>query len=418
MRSLLRIRNVRIYLLGDVISTLGDNALWLAMAIWAKELTGSSALAGLVIFCYGAGNLFSPLGGMLADRFPRRPLLIGANLFSAALVLLILLVHGRGSLWIVFVVMFAYGLVGSAAGPAETALLPSIVPPDLLAEANGAQQTLTEGLRLVTPLIGAGLFAWVGGGAVAVIDAATFLIAAASLAALRIGAPETGPAEPETAADGSGQLSAGFRFLLGEPVLRSITLTLAFALLAMGFTESAGFSVVTAGLHRPASFVGVMLTAQGIGAVAGGLVAAPLLKRTSESRLVVAGLGCVAVAVLLLTVPNLAVDLAGVVTAGLVAPWMAVAAMTALQSRTPAALLGRVAEVFQLSLSLPQVASIGLGAALISVLSYRVLLVTVAAAAILAAGYLLSVPATRQRRPATGDPATAPAAQAAAADGT
>ena len=46
MRNLLRIRNVRIYLLGDVVSTLGDNALWLAMAIWVKEMTGSSAWAG------------------------------------------------------------------------------------------------------------------------------------------------------------------------------------------------------------------------------------------------------------------------------------------------------------------------------------------------------------------------------------
>jgi MFS family permease len=138
MRNLLRIRNVRIYLLGDVVSTLGDNALWLAMAIWVKEMTGSSAWAGLVIFCFTLGNLFSPLGGVLADRFRRRPLLICANLLAAALVLLILLVHGRSSMWLIFLVMFLYGVTGSVLGPAETALLPALVPADLLAEANGA----------------------------------------------------------------------------------------------------------------------------------------------------------------------------------------------------------------------------------------------------------------------------------------
>jgi hypothetical protein len=53
----------------------------------------------------------------------------------------------------------------------------------LLAEANGAQRTLNEGLRLVTPLIGAGLFVLVGGAVMALIDAGTFLVAAASLAA-------------------------------------------------------------------------------------------------------------------------------------------------------------------------------------------------------------------------------------------
>jgi MFS family permease len=199
VRRLLRIRNVRIYLLGDLISTAGDNALWLAMAIWMKELTGSSAWAGLILFFFALGNLFSPLGGVIADRFRRRPLLICGNLFMAALVLLILLVHGRDLMWVVYLVMFVYGVAGSAMGPAETALLPVIVPEDLLAEANGAQQTLSEGLRLVTPLLGAGLFVWAGAGVVAVVDAATFLVAAGSLAALRVTEPAPGTAAvPDT----------------------------------------------------------------------------------------------------------------------------------------------------------------------------------------------------------------------------
>jgi MFS family permease len=438
MRNLLRLRNARIYLLGDLVSTLGDNALWLAMAIWMKETTGSSGRAGLVIFCFALGNLFSPLGGVIADRFPRRPLLIWANLIAALVVLPILLVHGHHLAWLVYLVMFVYGVLGSAMGPAETALLPAIVPADLLAEANGVQQTLTQGLRMVTPLIGAGLFVLVGGGVVAVIDAGTFLIAAASLALLRVNEPgrQAAPAEPavlppavgvlsagEAAGavapddlgtagqepDGAppsagrkpdGELSAGFRFLTGEPVLRSITITLALTLLTLGFTESAGFSVVTVGLHRSASFVGVLGTAQGVGAVAGGLVAARILRRTSESLLVVAALACLAVGVVLLIVPNLVVDIAALAVVGLVGPWMLVAATTALQVRTPADLLGRVSGALQLSLGLPQIASIGLGAALIAVVNYRILLVAVAAVAALAACYLLSVPDTRRRAPA------------------
>ena len=423
MRRLLRIRNVRIYLLGDLVSTAGDNALWLAMAIWMKEMTGSSAWAGLILFFFALGNLFSPLGGVVADRFRRRPLLIGANLFMAALVLLILLVHGRDLMWLVYLVMFLYGLAGSAMGPAETALLPDIVPEDLLAEANGAQQTLTQGLRLVTPLIGAGLFVWAGAGVVAVIDAATFLVAAGSLVALRV--TETVPgtvAVPGTtappAADAvpvagtepvpepvaekvpeKGEMSAGFRFLAAEPVLRSITIALALVLLALGFTESAGFSVVTVGLHRSASFVGVLSTVQGAGAIVGGILAAPLLKRTSEPLLIVAGLASLTVAMVLLAIPNLTANLVAMLAAGLVGPWLLVAATTALQTRTPQHLLGRVTGVFQLSLGLPQIASIGLGAALIAVVNYRILLAAIAVVAVVAAGYLLSVPATR-RRPA------------------
>jgi MFS family permease len=173
---------------------------------------------------------------------------------------------------------------------------------------------------------------------------------------------------------------------------------------ALGFTESAVFSVVTVGLHRSASFVGVLLTAQGVGAIAGGLAAAALLKRTSESLLIVGALCALVAGMLLLTIPNLAANLVGIGVAGLVAPWILAGAMTALQVRTPPELLGRVTGVFQLSLGIPQIASLGLGAALIAVVNYRILLAVVAAVAL----YLLSVPETR--RHATADaPVTEPA---------
>jgi MFS family permease len=323
--KLLRIRNARIFLFGDAVSTLGDSSLWFAMAIWMKELTGSSAWAGLVFFCYIAGKLFSPLGGVLADRFPRRPLLVVANLLSAAIVLPIALVHGRGDIWIVYGVIFLYGVTGSVIGAAQSALVPALVPPELLAEANGAQQTLNQGLQLATPLIGAGLFTVVG----AEIDAGTFLVAVVSLLLLRM-APACDAAAAAAdggAPDGHGGMAAGFRFIWGEPVLRTIMLALGFSVLTVGFTESAGFSVVTVGLHHSASFLGVLTTVQGVGAVLGSMSAAPLLKRVSEPVLLAMGLACLTLAMLALALPDLVVVLAGMVVAGMVVagfvgPWL------------------------------------------------------------------------------------------------
>lgn len=201
VRELLRISNARVFLFGDVVSTLGDRSLWFAMAIWMKELTGSSAWAGFLIFCYITGNFFSPLGGVLADQFPRRALLVAANLLSTAIVVPIVLVHGRADIWIVYVVIFFYGVAGAVIGAAESALVPDLVPPGLLAEANGAQQTLSQGLQLVTPLIGAGLFTVVGGAVIAEIDAGTFLVAVVSLLLLRL--------EPARAAAVDGEAAAG-----------------------------------------------------------------------------------------------------------------------------------------------------------------------------------------------------------------
>jgi Na+/melibiose symporter-like transporter len=406
MGRLFRIRNARVYLLGDVVSTLGDSALWLAMAIWIKELTGSSAAAGLVMFCYAAGNLLSPLGGVLADRFRRRPFLICANLVAAAVVLLIVLVHHRSQIWLVYLVTFLYGVIGSAIGPAQTALLPALVPEDLLAEANSAQQTLNQGLRIITPLAGAGLLVLLGGPAVAEIDAGTFLVAVASLLALRVDEPR-----PARQARQRGEFTAGFRFLAGEPVLRSITVALVLAMLVFGFTESACFSVVTVGLHDKAAFVGVLITVQGVGAIAGGLTAAAMLRRASETALAALALGCGAAAVLLLTLPSLVAVIAGMVLAGFVGPWVNVAAITALQRRTPGGMIGRVSGAFGLSLTIPQVASVGLGAALIAVLSYRVLLVIIAVVVAGAVAFLVTRPAAAP--PGTGDAESTPAGAAA-----
>lgn len=400
MRQLLRIRNARIYLLGDVVSTLGDSALWLAMAIWIKELTGSSAAAGLLMFCYAAGSLFSPLGGVIADRFRRRPFLIWANLVAGAVVLLITLVHHRGQIWLIYLVIFVYGVIGSAIGPAQTALLPTLVPGDLLAEANGAQQTLNEGLRLITPLAGAGLLVLLGGPAVAIADAATFGVAVASLIALRVDEPRR---QPSAGPRPRGEFTAGFRFLRGEPVLRSITIALAVVMLVFGFTESACFSVVTIGLHDKPAFVGVLTTIQGVGAVGGGLTAARLLKRMSEARLTALALACAAGALLLLALPNIVPVIIAMLLAGFFGPWVGVAVITAIQRRTPAAMLGRVDGALGLTLNVPQVVSVGLGAALIAVLDYRLLLIIVAVVVASAAAFLVGQPASRQ--PAARQPA-------------
>jgi MFS family permease len=196
-------------------------------------------------------------------------------------------------------------------------------------------------------------------------------------------------------------------------MLRAITIALAVALLAFEFIESAGFSVVTVGLHHSASFAGVLISVLGVGAVVGGLTAAPLLHRLSEGMLTVLGLACAAAGVLLMMLPSLGLVLAGAVLVGFMIPWVNVAATTALQRRTPSALLGRVSGAFGLSLTVPQIASIGLGAALIAIVSYRVLLGAIAVAAATAAAFLVCQPSARRRLDAAG---TAEASAAEAPD--
>ena len=173
---------------------------------------------------------------------------------------------------------------------------------------------------------------------------------------------------------------------------------------AYGLSETVPFAVVSQGLHRPAAFLGILISAQGVGAVAAGLVAAPLMRRLTEGLL--AGLGMISAAVgfLLLIPAQLPAVLAGSALLGASLPWIIIGMMTLFQRRTPPELMGRTNAAFTLAYALPQTMAIALGAGLIGVLNYRILLLAIAGLMALAAGYLCT---RREQRPDRGRAAAA-----------
>ena len=400
MRQLLAYRNARLYLSGQVMSLLGDGALWLAMGIWIKVLTGSSSAAGLSFFALALGSLCGPLGGLLADKVRRRPLLVVTNLATAGLVLLLLLVRDRDQVWLIYAVMFGYGVSGSILGPAQTALVQAIVPAELLGEANSALQTAQQGLRLVTPLAGAGLFAVFGPAPVIIGDAATFVVAVATLVAIRIRERHPAPSGQRWLAE----LTAGARHIARTGTLRQLTITAAVVVTAYGLSETVIFAVVSQGLHRPTTFLGVLVAAQGAGAIAAGMAAVPLMRRLTEGLL--AGLGMISAAAgfLLLIPSQLPAVLAGSALLGGSISWIIVGIMTLLQRRTPPELMGRTAAAFTIAYTVPQTMAIALGAGLIALLNYRILLLVIAGLMALAAGYLCTRREQRQTAAAPARP--------------
>jgi MFS family permease len=392
VRALLAHRDARFYLAGQALSTVGDNALWLAMGIWVKILTGSSSAAGLVFFAYTGGILLAPVTGLVADRLRRRPLLIGANLVAAAGVCCLLLVQGRGQVWLIYPVMFGYGALSSLIYSAQTALLAVMLPADLLGEANSLLQMAAMGLRVVSPLLGAGLLAWAGPLPVVLLDAGTFVAAAGAVAALRVREPAPAPASAHWRAE----MAAGIRYVGRTPVLRRLLIAGAIALLVFGFFETVPFTVIGQGLHRAPAFLGVLEAVMGAGALAGGALAAPVMRRTGERALVALALAVAAAACLLLIPPSLPVVLAAMGLLGLSIVWVNVGAITLIQRRTPADLLGRVDAALTIAITVPQTVSIALGAALVAVVDYRLLLATMAVVIVIAAAYLAGQPRARK----------------------
>jgi MFS family permease len=367
----------------------------IVLAVWMKTLTGSSALAGLTFFVFAAGSLLAPLGGLLADRVRRRPLMIVSDCVLGAIVLVLLLVHDRSDAWLIYAVAFAYGALGTVFYPARAALLKIMLPEELLAEANGALTATREGLRIIAPLAGAGLYTLVGGGAVAVLDSATFAASVFFLSRMRV--REEKPAPPEH--HFAREVTAGLRHVWETLPLRQVVLGIAIALLVVGFAETLIFSVIAA-LGKPPSFFGVFATIQGVGSIAGGVTAAAVLRRLGEVRLVGFGLALFACADLCLIVPSLGVVLAAGPVAGVGVAWAIVGFSTALQTRTPLAIQGRVSAAADLTLSVAQTTSIATGALLSTVVDYRILFAVMAVVVLASAGYLLT------RREPTPAPAT------------
>jgi MFS family permease len=393
LRRLLAVPAARTYLIGQTFSLLGDSALWLATGIWVKTLTGSNAAAGMVFFCFTVPAMLGPLAGVLVDRVRRRPLLIATNAAAALALLPLLAVDGAGRVWLVYLVMIPYGAAYTLLAPAQSALLTAIVPDELLPDANAALRTAQETLRLAGPLLGSGLFLVAGPQVVVLLDAASFLVPIVCLLRLRV--HEQRPVR--IAGEGNG-----LGFIARSPLLRPVVGATAGALCVFGFSETTVFAVAGQGLHRSPAFVGVLASVQGAGAVLGGPAAAPLVRRIGEIRLMAVGMLAGAVGALLQALSLPALVLPGAGLFGISIPWLAVGFTTLLQRSTPDRLQGRVFAAAGTLVTVPQTVSIALGAALISHVGYRALLVAIAAVLIVTAAHLLLLPHLGRSKPHVG----------------
>ena len=304
MRSLLGRRDVRLLLAGQTLSMFGDWAMIIVLGIWAKVLTGSNAQAGLVFFVFALASLAAPAGGLLVDRVHKRPLMIATHVAMAGVVCLLFFVHDASQMWLLYLITALYGLGGDVFGAARSAMLKAMLPDELLAEANGALQSIREGLRLVAPLAGAGIYAAFGGGVVALVDAASFLASAATLIALPFAEPERAVKEHHFLRE----ISMGVTHIARTRALRELTIGVAAALLVVGFSETLIFALAHA-LHRSPAFIGVMDSFQGVGAILGGLTSARLMRRIGELRLAGIGLAVFGLGDICWLVPRLGVVL-------------------------------------------------------------------------------------------------------------
>lgn len=387
IRAAFETRGFKRLYLGLAASMLGDSLMLIVLSMWVKKLTDSNGAAGLTFLWLTIPALMAPLFGYVVDRVPRRLFLVWANLGSALAVLPLFLVDDASDVWIIYTVAFLYGISFVVVPAALNGLLKDMLAEDVLVEANASLSVTREALRLVGPLAGASLFAVAGGGWVAAVDAVTFVLAALAVGSLKV----VEEREEHPAMHWRAEVSAGVRHIRRTPTLLHTTLSLSICLLVLGFSESAIYAVIDA-FDKPVEFVAQIVTVQGIGAVAGGLLASRVIRRLGEPRAMVAGLlalGAGLLGVVLAT--EVWMLLATTVAVGAGIPLLIVAYNTLLQKQTPGRLMGRVSTATEVLATTPQALSIAVGALLVSLVDYRMIFAAMTLGTVAAACYLATM---------------------------
>ncbi len=337
-----------------MVSNAGSWMETVAVGALIKSTTGRDALVALAaVAAFLPIGVLSPLGGALADRVDRRRFLIVLNCFEAAVALglAVLAARGQATVGVVIALVFVEGCSGALRLPILQSLLPDLVPADeLLAGVSLGTAQYNIG-RVVGPALAAVVIAVGSFEAAFAVNAASFLVAVAALAVVRL--PLRAPGTDRTGV--VARIAAGGRAAWAEPGCRAaLGLVAVAALLVSPFialVAGRAGALVGEGERAVARATGLLTTAQGIGAVAGALIVPGLALRFGRRRTLVVSL---AFTPLLVTAYAWAPGL-----------WSAAAAMTLLgaayigalaglqavvQLRAPVEFRGRVVSLFLVAL--------------------------------------------------------------------
>lgn len=364
---------------GQLVSQCGNQLNYVALAWLVLVATGSTTAMGGVYLAQILPNALLGWGiGLLADRFDRRKLMIATDLVRGLLVLSLPVLHalGRLELWCIYLVTFLVSALTLLFYAAEKAVVPALVPAEDLTEANAFVEMTGQVANLAGP-VAAGFLVAVLPREVDVlfIDAGTFLVSAGLLFFMRSLEPA------QVGAPGWEGALAGVKFLLKQPLLRTIFLTATAAnFLVMPFAVV--FPVLSERvLGTGAIGFGWLMGGVGAGMLAGSLLASALARRFTSLGIIYGGMALLAASFALMSqagslVP--AVTLAFLAGFG-VSPANAVM-LTMVQNITPTELQGRVFGSMFAVVGVAAPVGVGLASWLLEQWDARLLLLVIGAA--------------------------------------
>ncbi|MGE5139164.1 MAG: MFS transporter [Rudaea sp.] len=338
--SSLRIRNYRLYYIGQIISTSGTFMQSIAQAWLVLKLTNSGTALGLVsALQFLPVLLLSPFGGVIADRFPKRTLLYITQSAFGVLALLLGLAVATGivQLWMVEIVALGYGLVNTVDNPTRQSFVVEMVGESELRNAVTLYSSLVNLARVIGPAIAAAIIAAVQLAPCFILNGVSYGAVLIMLFAMRASELHTAPLAPRA----RSQLVQGFRYVASTPVLRNVLVMLAIiGTLTFEFQVSLPL-LAQFTFNGDASSYAALTSAMGLGAVAGGLLTAGQ-KELSPSLLIVAAFFFGVTTLIAGAMPSLALAVMAMLAVGIFSIYFTSLGNSILQVHSEPQMRGRV----------------------------------------------------------------------------
>jgi MFS family permease len=271
------------------LARVSDEMFSVGVVLLVLDRTGSAELAGLAVAAITLPSLLTGplLGAWLDLTGRRRGLMVADQLLIAAMLVVLVLVTGKGPDWVVPLVVLAAGLTYPLSFGGFTSLIPSIVPDELLTPANALETTSFNSALVLGPALAGTLAAAFDPAAALLVEAALALVALPLL--LRIPNLDTPPLPGDGERTLLGVAADGLRHIVAVPELRGITAAAAIAMAGLGLLAIAFplFAVEHLGAERSDS--GYMWAAFAVGSTLGALSLVRIQRRFAPERIVLAG---------------------------------------------------------------------------------------------------------------------------------
>ncbi len=405
--SLLDSRNYRLYFGGDLVSYIGSWMQTMAEAWLVLKLTGSGVAVGATFaFRFLPVLFFGLWGGVIADRFDRRKVLLVTQTLSAllAVVLWLIVLTGVVQVWMVFGLAVALGLVTVVDEPAKHAFVEEMVGHDRVPNAIALSSAVRNSARITGPALAGLLIAAVGSSIRATswvffVNAVSFFAVVAALLAMRVG--ELRRSHRPTARP---QVREGLRYAWSLVDIRS-TILLVFVVGTLVYNFPTFLTLMASeGFHGGAGLAGFLMAILGVGTVIGGLAAAMWAR--ASSRIVIGAAAALGITlVVAAAVSSQAAFVVALVPVGAMAVFFGTVANSHMQISSALSLRGRVMAIYTLLTLGTTVAGGPFVGWICQRWSPRTGL-AVAGLATLSAALALSLPlASRLRRPHVAQPA-------------